>query len=246
MSPFRAIARVLEFAADLDALHYLAAVRKPSVSSYQICRAIAGHENKFRTVLDVGANQGQFALAAAWCFPRAEIYSFEPLPAAIGRLSKNVRKTRRIHVCPHALGSSEGEIDFYEHRYSHASSALRLDTVCQGVSTGSSEKAKLSVKVATLDAWSVNKTIESPLLLKLDVQGFEHEVIMGARKFLKTVDYLVFETSFVSFYEGEKLFPEMHRDVETLGFDLIAPVGVYAPRPHAIAQMDVLYRRRRE
>jgi FkbM family methyltransferase len=246
MSPLRTIARILEFAGDLDALRYVAAVRKPSISSYRICRAVAGQEGGFRTVLDVGANQGQFALAAAWCFPQAEIFAFEPLPTVVERLSENVKRMQRIHVCPHALGSRDGQIDFYEHSYSHASSALRIDATHRAGLAASSERTKLRVEVKTLDSWSIGQDLKSPLLLKLDVQGFEHEVIKGAERLLGAVDYLVFESSFVSFYEGEKLFPEMHNIVEALGFDLIAPVGVFAPRPYEIVQMDVLYRRRHQ
>jgi hypothetical protein len=61
---------------------------------------------------------------------------------------------------------------------------------------------------------------------------------------LGKIDYLLFETSFVTMYDGEPLFDEMHNFVKELGFEFIAPVGFLQTNDLQILQMDLLYKRR--
>ena len=66
-----------------------------------------------RTVLDVGANEGQFARTALQAFPAAKIFCFEPLPAAQGALHALAGgHPGRLEVEPFALGDSDGHVDF--------------------------------------------------------------------------------------------------------------------------------------
>ncbi len=86
--------------------------------------------------------------------------------------------------------------------------------------------------------------LKQPALLKLDVQGFEKEVLKGATNTLNKIDYLLFEASFVTMYKGEPLFEEMHTYVKEIGFELIAPIGFLQSENLQILQMDMLYKRR--
>ena len=81
---------------------------------------------KPKTVIDVGANIGQFAIAAAKLFPNIQIHSFEPLPKTVTLLNKQVRKLKNITVYPLALGDNEGEITFNVNADSRSSSILPL------------------------------------------------------------------------------------------------------------------------
>ena len=86
--------------------------------------------------------------------------------------------------------------------------------------------------------------VKTPVLLKLDVQGYEKQVLLGARDFVKEyVDHIVFETSFVPLYADQPLFDEMHGFVKELGYDFVGPVGFHQGKDLAIIEMDVLYRR---
>lgn len=96
-----------------------------------------------------------------------------------------------------------------------------------------------------MDDLLTNIPFMSPVLLKLDVQGFEKEVLKGALHSLRQIDYLLFETSFVQMYDGEPLFDEMHHFVKELGFDFIAPVGFLQSEKLQILQMDLLYKRKK-
>ena len=99
--------------------------------------------------------------------------------------------------------------------------------------------------MTTLDIFTQGKIWPGPILLKLDVQGFEKKVLQGATGFLPKVDYLLFECSYQALYEGEPLFADMYAFVQSLGYELVAPVGFLENEDHVFLQADLLWRRRR-
>jgi FkbM family methyltransferase len=244
MNPIRTLARVLDFASDPAALCYLMSSKRPSIASYQICRGIACHQSDFGTIIDVGANQGQFALAAAHCFPRARIYSFEPVPSVVATIKRNTQKESRIEICPVALGRGDGDITFFENAYSHASSALAVSEKQKKMRPETGNVKEIKVPLRSLDTWAFSAPLAGPVLLKLDVQGLERDVLTGGKRFLAQVDYLVFESSFTRLYVGEPLFDEMHNFVSESGFEIVGPVGILEGQRYETLQMDMLYRRR--
>lgn len=143
-----------------------------------------------------------------------------------------------------ALGDTEGQLEFFENAYSHASSAL---PIAKGQVTAlpvTDKIEKILVPVITLDAYTSGQTWPKPVLVKLDVQGFERKVLEGARSFLSTVDFLLYECSYRAMYDGEPLFAEMYEFVASLGFELVAPVGFLEDDDNVMIQTDLLWRRR--
>jgi hypothetical protein len=87
-------------------------------------------------------------------------------------------------------------------------------------------------------------TLEPPVLLKLDVQGYESTTLRGGRDTLKRVDYVILEASFKPMYEGEMLFMDIVRLMEEYGFQFLRPVGwLSEPKTGEILQMDALFKR---
>jgi FkbM family methyltransferase len=215
-----------------------------SIASTQLLHNCKHYIPEINTILDVGANQGQFALSARHFYPQADIHSFEPVPAVYDILRHNTRKADAINTYNFALGSTSGSLEFYSNNYSHASSALPVSSLQQQMMPQTAAVNKIKVAVKRMDDLLANIPFMSPVLLKLDVQGFEKEVLKGAVKSLGKIDYLLFETSFVAMYDGEPLFDEMHNFVKSLGFDFIAPVGFLQTNDLQILQMDLLYKRR--
>ena len=102
---------------------------------------------------------------------------------------------------------------------------------------------KIKIKSERLDDVINEMKLDSPVLLKLDVQGYEKKVLSGAVQSMKKIDYLLFETSFTPMYNSEPLFDEMNTFVKELGFEIVAPVGIFQSENMKILQMDILYKR---
>jgi len=215
---------------------------KFSVTSYNMVSALVKQGLRPRTVLDVGANVGQFAVAAARLFPGVHVHSFEPLPDCVAQLRKHAARLGNITVHPVALGEREGEVTMRVNAQSRASSVLPLAPAHREAFPAAQEQREITVRVATLDQMLADVVLPPPLLLKVDVQGYEAQTLRGATRILQQVDYAVLETSFKPLYHGELLFLDIVRLLETQGLRFSRPVGwLTAPQTGEVLQMDALF-----
>lgn len=178
----------------------------------------------FATILDAGANKGQFALVARQYNPNAQIFSFEPLaaPAAIWR--KAFSSDQRARVLPVALGAGASQQTIHISRRMDSSSLLPIGALQTKIFPGTEEIGTETIQVDTLDAAMRDVEIASPALLKIDVQGFEMPLLEGAQTTLAKIDAIYAELSFVPLYEGQKLAGEVIQWLAERGFYL---AGVY-------------------
>ncbi len=215
---------------------------KFSLSSYRIVSSLRRQGLVPETIIDVGANVGQFAVACAKVFPEASIHSFEPLPECVGRLRKHAAKLGAIHVYPVALGSLSADASIHVNSHSHSSSFLSLGERHREAFPSASEVGTVEVSMSTLDLQMSSVALRGPVLLKLDVQGFEPQVLDGASDTLPRVDYVLLELSFRPLYEGEKTFIEILHLLTGSGFEFSRPLGwLKDPRNGEILQMDALF-----
>lgn len=122
--------------------------------------------------VDVGANVGSYTILAS-AHSGANSISFEPLPATFQKLKNNIQLNQlsgKVKAHNMALGSQAGELLFTN----------SLDTMNHVVKDA--QEGVISVQVNTLDDILNNGPV--PLLIKIDVEGFETEVIKGATKTL--------------------------------------------------------------
>jgi FkbM family methyltransferase len=155
------------------------------------------------TVLDVGANTGQFALAARRAFPAAEIVSVEPLAECYATLTRRLRGLPRTRALNVALGESPGSARFERNEYTPSSSFLPLGEAHRASFPFARATTEVEVPIDTLDAVVARLGLPTPLLIKIDVQGYEDRVLRGATAALRTASALIVETSFVPLYEGQ-------------------------------------------
>lgn len=215
-----------------------------SITSYKMLRGLAQQNIRPMTVLDVGANVGQFAVAAAKMFPLARVFCLEPSPDVYDQLKRNLRGLRNVTAFEVAAGDTEGVAQFHVNSHSHCSSLLELAQAHRAAFPRAREVSSVAVKTTTLDALFAAVELKSPVLLKLDVQGYEAHTLRGAVSTLRRVDYAVLEASFKPMYEGEILFLDLVRMMECYGFRFRRPVDFLAdPATREILQVDALFER---
>ena len=199
--------------------------------------AFIGRE--FSTVFDVGANKGQFAMFARHRWPRAHLVCFEPLPEPRRRLSRLLRSAAVIH--PIALGDYEGEAEMHLASREDSSSLLALGEVQKRLFS-MHERRLLSVSVRRLDNMYQAHALSRPALLKIDVQGFEFEVLQGASGLLSAIDQVYVECSFVELYVGQKLAAAVAAYLSGFGLTETGRFNVCSDGPGEV-QADLLFTR---
>ncbi|MCS6979439.1 MAG: FkbM family methyltransferase [Flavobacteriales bacterium] len=133
--------------------------------------------------VDVGANIGFISISAAQVLGEGTIWAFEPNPEAREILEKNIalNKIRNIQVLPYALGSSEGQGEIFINAIAHNRGGATLLDI---------EKRKdgktYSVEIKRLDKLLPENF--SLAMMKIDVEGFEMEVLKGAEIWLRKKD----------------------------------------------------------
>jgi FkbM family methyltransferase len=173
---------------------------------------------RFKTVFDVGANTGQFVGEARKIAPDAFIYSFEPLRACFEALRDGRRDDPRFRAFHMALGDEPGEVTMHRNDYSQSSSLLPMAELHKTAFPETRHSTPERVEVRRLDDVAAELTFARPLLLKIDVQGFEAKVIVGATATLRVADVIIVETGVEALYEGQALFDDVYRMLYERGF----------------------------
>lgn len=172
-------------------------------------------------IFDVGANTGQFAKEMRHLGYRGRLVSFEPLQAAYQVLAKAALKDPEWKVNPFALGNQDGRIPMNVSGNSFSSSILKMLPAHEKSAPGSTYVAKEEIEIRSMD--SVFKSFFRPddtAMLKIDTQGYEKQVLDGAKDSLKHISLIQLEMSMVPLYENEMLFMDMVKYLETLGYSL--------------------------
>lgn len=172
------------------------------------------------SVLDVGANEGQFAQLIRRVCPDSLVWSFEPLPDVFGKLVEQTRSDPAIHPFNLALSDRNAEVCMNQSEFSPSSSLLSMAQLHREEWPHSVRHKEVLVKLVRLDDWvSDNGVVVGPgTLLKADVQGHELSVLKGGEKTLRNVGVAVIEVEFYELYEKQPLFSEIHAMMESLGF----------------------------
>jgi len=198
-----------------------------------------------KTVIDVGANRGQFAKNISKFFPNAEIYCFEPLPGPLQSLNKWAEsKKGKVKVFNLALGDKDSVEEIYLHvDHSPSSSFLKSTSTCTELFPFTANQQKASVKVATLDkvfSEEVSK-IQWELLVKIDVQGYEDRVIRGGMKLISQAAACIVEVSLDKIYEGQAMFKDMVFMFSDLGFRYSGTLHQYYGNDGHVCYIDAIF-----
>jgi FkbM family methyltransferase len=195
-----------------------------------------------KTVIDVGVGRGTPWLYAA--FPTARFELFEALESFRPAIEQSTRGLdAAVHYC--ALGEQRSTLSIQVDVKNPTSSTMaRYDDKYVNSSVGSGSLPTMvekQVQVRTLDEFG---PFVGPTLLKLDVEGYEGNVLKGATETLRTVDVIISEASVVRRTEAGLSLAAYLGLLESLGFAAINIAEIsHMGRGGPIAYMDLVFAR---
>ena len=199
-----------------------------------------------RTVIDVGANEGQFAKHILGFFPSARIYSFEPVPDAYARLvAWSSARSGQIVPLGVALGDAEGEVEMFQHTtHTPSSSLLRTNGTHEAIWPLTAEQKSIRVRLTTLDEALRGREIIPDLLIKLDVQGYEDRVIRGGTEMFRKARACILEVCLDGLYDGQASFKDLLISLDALGLDYAGAIDQVCAADGHVIYFDALFLRR--
>jgi len=212
-----------------------------------IHRVLAGTEHRrvlkknLATIVDIGANRGQFALAARKWAPKARIVSFEPLNAAAAAFQDVFKRDAVITFHQAAIGPQTGETTIHVSAADDSSSLLPISPLQERLFPGTGEIRTEMVKVGPLSDFVMPEQIVPPAMLKLDVQGYELEALRGCEELLDQFSYVYVECSFVELYVGQPLVDDIIDWLRERGWCLSGIYNMTYDRKGKSIQADFLF-----
>lgn len=168
---------------------------------------------------DVGANIGQTTNEFLLKFKNITIYAFEPNSYAFDMLCNSFSNNSNVVLNKLALGKELGSFELNCYSYSAYSSFHKINPdsfivqkkvyqKTQNCINELIEPKKEKVEVATLDSYCQINSIDEIDILKIDVQGFEEDVLLGASWLLQDnkIKMLVLEITFDDYYTHSTSF----------------------------------------
>lgn len=192
-------------------------------------------------IVDVGANCGDWSDIVLATLKPKRLIAIEPNPTVYAELIERFRGCSAVMVLNLGASSQASELPF--HITSGSQCASFLKPVC-GISDiyGDlfAEEKTINVRVEKLD--TILKDIVEISILKIDVQGYERAVLLGAIETLKKTKYVLIEVNFTQHYENDIQFFELNQIMLSHGFAL-ANISSPFIKQEKVLWADALYKR---
>ena len=197
------------------------------------------------TLYDVGANVGQYAFAVRHGGFRGTIHSVEPNPAAAARLQQRAAADSRWHVHECAIGAKPCTTMLNISANSVSSSLLGMEARHFESYPESAYVKQTPVNLRTLSDLVEDTSAETDMLaVKLDVQGLEGEVLLGAESILSKVVLLEIEVSLAPLYIGQSSAWQLLQLANDAGFRIVDLDRVcWDHRNGDLLQANILFKR---
>jgi len=193
-------------------------------------------------IVDIGANDGHFAHESSVAFNEARYFCFEPIPSVFQTLQKRFSDRKNFLFYNSALGqdNTTGTINLNE--YSPSSSILDMEELHKKAFDFTKNTAKQEIVIRRLDDFIDEIKPGRQTLVKIDVQGYEMNVIEGGIKFLKESKVVIIEASFEKLYKDQPLFHDVYEALRQLGFTYHGNMDqLYNPINSEILQADSIF-----
>ena len=169
----------------------------------------AGYWGRLRTVVDVGANVGQWSTMLLDLVQPEKLVIIEPQPTAFAELQRQFGNRSNVQLHNIAVGDADGLTKLRITRDTTGASVLPpREEMRDLIGQNWTVESEIEVPLTTLDTLLADAAEIS--LLKIDVQGFEKAVLAGASRCLTRTDFLLVELNYMPQYVGGSWFGEIH------------------------------------
>ena len=195
---------------------------------------------KFETVFDIGSNKGQFILLVEKLFNSDKnFYSFEPITEIFEKQKKFFSNKKNILFFNFALGKKSEKKILNITKRRDSSSFLEINNMIKNSDHLVEEKREIETK--PLDEVIKSENLIKPILAKIDVQGYELEVLQGSENILKQIKYIIIEVSENEIYTGQSLAKEIIKYLNDMNFNVTKETKVYKIPGTEFKQKDILF-----
>ncbi len=195
-----------------------------------------------QTVLDIGANTGQFAELVRELLPQTRIISFEPLRQCYEALVQQSPSLAPHEVHPYALGESDGIAVIQRNEFSPSSSLLPMESLHKEELPHTASTVAEEIQLRRLDGLAESLALCDPVLIKVDVQGYTVPVLRGGESTIRRACAVVAEVSVRPLYHGEATFDEVYALMTAWGYRYRGNVDQWcSARDGRILQCDCLF-----
>lgn len=199
-------------------------------------------EQDVSTIIDVGANVGQFGLDIRRHGFKGQIFSFEPVKEPFDRLTRNIKKHQPWNAIQLALGASDYDTKInISGNAGLSSSILQMESLHVENFPDSATISNQNIKVSTIDQQlNILGVRPQDILLKVDVQGYESEVLKGASQSLSKIPFCFLEVSLFPLYKGEIPFLPILNELSNFGHVVIDVFRANMTSKGRLLQVEIL------
>jgi FkbM family methyltransferase len=193
------------------------------------------------TVVDIGANVGQFALLSRGLFPDALIFSFEPLSRPAAKYRRLFEGDAHVRLFQAAVAPVSDRREMHVSARDDSSSLLSISNQQIEFAPGTGEVGREEVTLGPLSQFISASDIAGPAMLKLDVQGYELEALKGCQSLLSCFHYVFVEVSFTPLYRDQVLAAELIEWLAARDFHACSAGNASYGADSCIVQFDMLF-----
>ena len=179
-----------------------------------------------KELIDVGAHKGEFLSYATKIGSIKKIYAFEPQKTIFKILKKNFSGNSKVKLINLGISEKPSNKIFYINKLSSTSTMSKFNESSNYLKfknflTGSKKNYidKYSIKTSSINQFFKNIRFKN-CLLKIDVEGFEYNVLKGSKNKMREIKYILIENQFGNLYKN-KSFKEIKKYLYKNNFNIL-------------------------